>query len=479
MSFVAKHELRSKDQAKRADDVLKRIAADKIEVVRLSIADQHGVLRGKAVTAAEMPGAMENGWSFSTTLLLKDTSHRTVYPVFSAGGGFGMKEMEGAADLVMVPDPSTFRVLPWAPHSGWMLCDLYFPDGRKMPLSTRQLYRDLLDRLGDAGYDYVAGLEVEFHIFKLDDPSLKPTDTGQPGQPGNPPAVSLLTQGYQYLTELRYDQLDPVFEILRRDLAALDLPLRSLEVEFGPSQVELTFPAGTGMAPADNMILFRSAAKQICRRYGYLASFMCRPRLPNVMSSGWHLHQSLRDRKTGKNAFTDETALLSPVGRHYLAGLLEHAAAAASFTTPTVNGYKRYRPYSLAPDRAIWGSDNRGTMLRVIGAPGDTITHIENRAGEPAANPYLYMGSQIASGLDGIGRGLEPPQAANNPYETEATMLPRHLGEALEALRGNDCLRDGFGAAFVDCYRQIKEAELARYLLDVSDWEQREYFDLF
>jgi glutamine synthetase len=479
MSFVEKYGLRTADQAKRAAEVLKRIAGDKIEVVRLSIADQHGVLRGKTVAAAEAPGAMANGWSFSTTLLLKDTSHRTVYPVFSAGGGFGVPEMEGGADLVMVPDPATFRVLPWAPHTGWMLCDLYFPDGRPMPLSTRQLYRALLERLGDAGYDYFAGLEVEFHVFKLDDPSLRPGDTGQPGQPGNPPQVSLLTQGYQYLTELRYDQLDPVFELLRSNLAAVDLPLRSLEVEFGPSQIELTFPAGIGMIPADNMILFRSATKQICRRYGYLASFMCRPRLPNVMSSGWHLHQSLRDRKTGRNAFTGETELLSGVGQHYLAGLLDHAAAAAAFTTPTINGYKRYRPYSLAPDRAIWGKDNRGTMLRVIGSPGDPATHIENRAGEPAANPYLYLGSQIVCGLDGIKRKLVPPPAADTPYETEAPMLPKHLGEALAALRGDDALRDGFGAAFVDCFRQIKETELARFQLDVSEWEQREYFDLF
>lgn len=478
MSFVEKHQLRSPDEAKRADEVLKRIA-DGIEVIRLSIPDQHGVLRGKTITAAEAPDAMANGWSFSTTLLLKDTSHRTVYPVFSAGGGFGVPEMEGGADLVMVPDPTTFRLLPWAPHSGWMLCDLYFPDGRPMPLATRQLYRTLVEQLGAVGYDFLAGLEVEFHIFKLDDPNLRPSDAGQPGQPGNPPTVSLLTQGYQYLTEVRYDQLDPVFELLRTNLAALELPLRTLEVEFGPSQVELTFPAASGMAPADNMILFRSATKQICRRYGYVASFMCRPRLPNLMSSGWHLHQSLRDRKSGRNAFTGEVDLLSLVGQHYLAGLLDHAAAAAAFTTPTINGYKRYRPYSLAPDRAIWGRDNRGTMLRVVGAPGDTITHIENRAGEPAANPYLYLGSQIVCGIDGIKRKLLPPPPADTPYETKAPMLPRHLGEALTALRGDDALRDGFGAAFVDCYRQIKEAELARFQLEITEWEQREYFDLF
>ena len=121
------------------------------------------------------------------------------------------------------------------------------------------------------------------------------------------------------------------------------------------------------------MILFRSAMKQIARRHGYLVSFMCRPGLPNMFSSGWHLHQSLIEKKSGKNVFvsTDGKNALSPLGTHYLAGLLAHARAAAAFTTPTINGYKRYRAYSLAPDRAIWAADNRGVMIRVLGQPGD------------------------------------------------------------------------------------------------------------
>ena len=184
------------------------------------------------------------------------------------------------------------------------------------------------------------------------------------------------------------------------------------------------------------MMLFRSAVKQICRRQGYHASFMCRPKLPNVMSSGWHLHQSLRDKRTGANAFVPEDdALLSPLGRHYLAGLLAHARGAAVFTTPTINGYKRYRQYTLAPDRVIWGHDNRGVMLRVIGGAGDGATRIENRVGEPSANPYLYMASQIVCGLDGVEQKLEPGPSADRPYEMDAPLLPKSLEEALIALR--------------------------------------------
>jgi glutamine synthetase len=235
------------------------------------------------------------------------------------------------------------------------------------------------------------------------------------------------------------------------------------------------------------MVLFRAAVKQIARRHGYLASFMCRPALPNVMSSGWHLHQSLVERKSTRNAFAfDHPDTLSTVGKYYLGGLLAHARAAAAFTTPTINGYKRYRAYSLAPDRAIWARDNRGVMVRVIGQPGSPATRLENRVGEPAANPYLYVASQIYSGLDGIARRLDPGPSADTPYEAHAVLLPKNLNEALTALRSDESLRTGFGADFVDYYIHIKAAEFERFQkeagderADVTPWEQKEYLDLF
>jgi glutamine synthetase len=417
---------------------------------------------------------MERGVTVTSTLLLKDTSHRTAFPAFTPGGGLGMAEMQGAADILMIPDESTFKVLPWAPDTGWFLCDLQFPDGRPVPFSTRGHLRKALDRLESVGYEFVAGLEVEFHVFKILDPRLQPADAGQPG---NPPEVELLTTGYQLLTEHKYDQLDAVIQLLRDGLAALDLPLRSFEIEFGPSQLEFTLAPRAGMAAADAMVLLRSAVKQIARRHGYHATFMCRPKLPNVMSSGWHLHQSLT--RNGLNAFVSDKEDLSDTGKHYLAGLLAHARAATAFATPTINGYKRYRPYSLAPDRVIWGKENRGAMLRVVGGPRDPDTRIENRIGEPAANPYLYFASQIYCGLDGVERRLPMARSADTPYEAKADFLPHTLEEALQHLKANKALRDGFGGTFIDYYCRIKEAEIARFNLEVSDWEHREYFDLF
>lgn len=456
---------------------LTEIERRRLQAVRFSFADQHGVLRGKTLAASEVRNALERGVTVTSTLLLKDTSHRTVFPAFTPGGGVGMPEMQGAADVLMFADPATFRVLPWAPDTGWFLCDLHFQDGRPVPYNSRGILKRALERLAAAGYEYFAGLEIEFHVFRIADPRLRPEDAGQPG---TPPEVSLLTTGYQYLTENRYDQIDPVMEILRRELAGLDLPLRSFEVEFGPSQMEITLGALPGIGSADAMVLFRSAAKQILRRHGYHATFMCRPKLPNVMSSGWHLHQSLR-KPGGANAFIPEKAGedLSPLGRQWLAGLLAHARGASALATPTLNGYKRYRPYSLAPDRIVWGKENRGALLRVVGGAGDPGTRVENRIGEPAANPYLYFASQIFAGLDGVNRKLEPPPAEGTPYEAKAEPLPHTLAEALAALREDKCLVEGLGQQFVDYYCRIKEAEIARFNLEVSDWEHREYFELF
>jgi glutamine synthetase len=229
------------------------------------------------------------------------------------------------------------------------------------------------------------------------------------------------------------------------------------------------------------MVLFRSAVKQIAHRHGYHATFMCRPKLPNLFASGWHLHQSIVSRATGENLFMakDGSEPLSTFGRAWLAGLLDHARASTVFTTPTINGYKRYRSYSLAPDRAIWGRDNRGVMIRVLGAAGDAATRLENRIGEPAANPYLYMASQILSGLDGVDRKLDPGPSADTPYETKAPLLPKSLRDAVSALKDDPFFREKLGAEFVDYYTHIKNAEIDRFLSEVTDWEQREYFEVF
>ena len=468
-SFAARHGLWAEDQHRAAEEVAGRIARDGLDVVRLAFADAHGVLRGKTLVAAEAVRLLADGANVTTTLLMKDLSGKTAFPVFDGGSAFADPALRGAADMVMLPDPATFRVLPWAPHSGWLLCDLFLPDGRSMPFSSRALLVAQVARLAERGHRFTAGIEVECHVVAR---------AGAPGPGGQPAPPTLLNPGYQYLTELRYDALDPVMETLRRTLQALGLPLRTLEVEFGPSQVELTFGPAEGVLPADQLILVRSAVKQVCARNGLHASFMSRPRLPGVVSSGWHLHQSVTDA-AGSNLFADPAGTpLSPLGMAWLGGLLAHAAGSCAFTTPTVNGYRRYRPYTNAPTRVCWGTDNRGGMMRVLSRPGDAASRIENRAGEPGANPYLAMAAQIAAGLDGLDRGLDPGPPSAAPYGDAALPLPRSLDAALAALDADACLRDALGPAFVDYFIRLKEAEIERFLLEVTEWEQAEYFEM-
>lgn len=476
--FAERHGLWNDDKAEAAADVERRVEALGLNLIRLSFPDQHGILRGKTLVASELPSAMRNGCGMVTSILAKDTSHKTVFPVFSEGGGFGMDEMTGVGDFLMLPDPTTFRVLPWAEKTGWLMCDAYFPNGKPVPFSTREIMRSALGDLAEAGYDYMSGLEVEFYLFRMADPML---GLEHGGQPPTPPQVELLAHGFQYLTELRYDEYDPYLEPIRRQLIEVGLPLRSMEMEFGPGQLEFTFGPGVGLDPPDQMIMFRNAMKQICRRQGLHVTFMCRPQIPNTFSSGWHLHQSLIDRKTGENAFVPgrDDEILSPVGRQFVAGILEHARAACVFTTPTTVGYDRFQPNSLAPNRAAWSHDNRGAMLRISGGLGDASTNIENRIGDPAANPYLYMTSQILAGLDAIKRQAEPPPPTDLPYEADAPMLPTSLEEALAALDEDPFYRAQMGDAFIDYIKTLKMSEVTRAAEGPEDWAQREYFELF
>ena len=464
------------------------ISGQGLELVRFAWCDQHGVLRGKTLVASAVERALREGVGLVSTLLLKDTSDRTAFKVFEPGGTASLPGFGFANNLLLIADPASFRQLPWTPATGWLQAQPWFEDGAPVELDTRRVLQRALARLAEAGFTLKCGLEVEFHIYKLQDaqPALDPM---QSAWPGPAPAVSLVHPGYNLLAEGWYDLAEEPMRIVQHTAQALGLPLLSLEVELGPSQVEAVFEATDALTAADNMVLFRNAVKMALRRAGYHASFMCRPPFPHIMSSGWHLHQSLCDAKTGRNAFlrdapqpgTDASHAahtLSALGEHYLAGLLRHARGMAVFCTPTVNGFGRFRPNALAPQSVLWGRDNRGAMLRVIGGCGDAATRIENRIGEPAANPYLYFASQVHAGLDGIERRLEAPRATDAPYAGQAEALPTSLADALATLKEDTTLCEAFGRDFVDYYVRIKQSEQQRFAAaeDPDEFQRREYF---
>ena len=465
------------------------IEAHGIDLVRFAWCDLHGMLRGKTLVASAVAGAMQDGVGMVSTLLLKDTSDRTAYPVFEAGGAH-LPGFEFGSNVMLLADPTSFQRLPWLDKTGWLLCQSWLADGKPVAFDTRRVLQQALARLAAAGYGLKVGLEIEFHIYKI-------TDNGRPGQldpnhaawPGPPPDVTMIHPGYHLLSEQWTDMADEPLRIVQRTAQSLGLPLLSLEIEFGPSQVEAVFDATDALLAADNMVLFRSAVKQALRRAGYHATFMCRPPFPCIMASGWHLHQSLVDLATGSNAFmrasaapgtttSDAQHTLSGTGEHWLAGLLAHAPGMTALCTPTLNGYDRFQPNALAPQAIVWGLGNRGAMLRVVGQCGDKSTRIENRLGEPAANPYLYIASQIHAGLDGIQHALHAPPATDAPYASTATKLPPSLGEALQALRHDAVFIEGLGSGFVDYFSRVKQSEITRHAdaEDPADWQRREYF---
>ena len=460
----------------RAATLLKTVSESELETIRVLFADQHGVLRGKTIVASTFSSVFTSGIAVTSTLLLKDTAHKTVFPVWSNEAGVA-KGMKGASDVLLIPDPSTFRVLPWSPHSAWIFCNTHLKSGDPIPFAPRQILQNSIKKLASTGKALRVGLEVEFQVFEIVDPMLNHASATMPGQPIK---TRNLTQGFQFLTETKYGEIEDVMDDLRRNCQALALPIRSMEIEMGPSQLEFTFDPADALTHADNMMMLRTMVKEACARKGLHATFMCKPNLENAAANGWHLHQSIIDIETGQNLMLPTKGNeLNDVASGWIAGLLEHATESCLLTTPTINGYKRYTPHQLAPDRIQWGRDNRGAMIRALIASGDQASRIENRVADTTANPYYFFASQILSGMDGLARGLKAPEPVETPYDSKDKKLPDCLLIAIDSFNSSKFYREELGDEFVNYLSHIKRSEWNRYHLAVSEWEQAEYFGLY
>jgi glutamine synthetase len=492
-TFIERHGLWSDEQRRLAADIRRRVEAEKLRFVRLAWGDTHGYSRAKTLTIPAFLSALRGGYNIGVATTTLDSAGARVFSSFTRGGGMGLDEMTGSPNLTVVADPSTFRILPWAPGVGWILCDEYFNDGRPFHFAPRQLLRRALRKLADRNAASIIGAEVEWYLLRVAADHLSEDNIGAPGTRGRPIRTWPAEPGFHYHSESNMDLMQPVFDALADAYEALGLELRSIENEWGPGQVECTFAPLAALEAADAVFLFRTATRQVCRRLGYFATFMARPALKGCYSSGWHLHQSLVDLRSGANLFTPQKAdaVLSADGQSYLAGLLHYAVPGTVFASPTVNGYRRFRPNSLAPDRAGWAYDNRGAMIRALGGLGDAATRLENRVGEPSANPYLYILSQVVAGRAGLEAGMAPPPQDDAPYTAQRPMLPKSLPEALDAFEKEPLFRRELGDIFVDYFVALKRTEAARYQLaleasggagageDPTEWEQNEYFDFF
>ncbi|WFE54843.1 glutamine synthetase family protein [Micromonospora sp. WMMD1155] len=490
VDFIEEHGLFSEAQQEAADKLLSLL--DSIDLIRVVFGDPHGLVRSKTLTPAAFRTVMRNGMDMSPGPFVFDTGHAVAIDFFADGGGIGLPELTGAGDFVVVPDARTFRILQRGEtRVGWVIGDEYLRSGKPHPLSSRAVLRRLTDRLADSGLDFVVGLEVEWYLTRYT--SRDVDSVGGFGVQGSAPTVEAVNPGYQFNSDAYLDDLLPVIGPLARALEQAGLPLRTIEHESGPGQLEFTFSPMSGLAAADAILLLRGMTKQICADLGYHASFMALPALDGFDASGWHLHQSLFDVNAGGNIFAanEPDRLLSPLGEHYLAGLLAHAPAATALAVPTINGYRRLDDaFSLSPDRTSWAPENRGALIRVLGSAGAASTHLENRVGEPSANPYLYLAAQLAAGLDGIDRKLDPGEATQNPHDPMAGRLPTSLADALAALEADPLYHTVLGEHLLTAFLALKRSEIQRYgewvanhepvaSNQATEWEQREYFAHF
>jgi glutamine synthetase len=471
-----------------------RVREAGIEQLRVVWADLHGTLRSKALVldsdsggSAALPAALDDGVGLVSTLLLKDTADRTAFPVFQPGGLDGLDGFGPANNVLLLPDPASFQVLPWATRTGWLRAQPLGPDGSPVQADPRGVLQQALAQLAQAGYGLRCGLEVEFHIYRITDDRLAAGDAGWPAEP---PQVRLVHPGYHLLSDAWADLAEEPLAIVRRTALGLGLPLRSLEIELGPSQVEAVCAPTDALTAADHMVLLRNGVRQALRRAGYHASFVCKPPLPHAVASGWHLHQSLVQLQAGHEgsnamvrasatgAADDARQVLSDTGAHWLGGLLHHAPGMTALCAPTLPAYARYQGSVMAPQAVLWGRDNRGAALRVLGAPGDPATRIENRLGEPMANPYLMIAAQVLAGLDGLQRQLQPGPSTLDPYADGAVRLPGSLAQALDALAADTVLQRGLGPVMARVFDRVKRQECQRHAAaaDAAQWERCEYF---
>lgn len=477
--FVAEFGRWDGEQVAAAERV--EAALDGVDLVRLVFCDPHGLARSKTLTVPAFRAALRNGMDFSPGPFLFDTGHAVAVD-FLDQPGIGVEEIHGAGDFLVVPDPGTFQTLPGLePRTAWVLGDEFLRDGSRHPLSSRDVLRRVGARYAALDLTPVVGLEVEWYLTRRVAGPAGCAGNGF-GRQGGAPEVCAVNSGYQFNLDTLSDSVSAVTGPLAMLLLELGLPLRSMEHESGPGQLETTFEPLPALDAADAMLLFRTMAKQSCARRGHHASFMSLPRVDGFDPSGWHLHQSVVDG-AGANLFAagDGPAGASVAGLAYLGGLLARARDLCLLSVPTVNGYRRLGPaFPLAPSTAGWGVENRGSMVRVLGEAG--AAHLENRVGDPCANPYLAIAAQLHAGLEGLLNG--PAQLDGG----SPARLPQSLAEALEAFRAGpaDVL---LGAPLTAVLTRLKQSEVARFAAwcaaerpppdEVTEWEQREYFETY
>lgn len=441
-------------ESKGKEYVLKVAKEHGVKFIRFWFTDILGFLKSFAITFEELEQALDEGMGFDGSSI----------------EGFARID---ESDMVAMPDPATFQILPWRPKEhavARMFCDILEPDGSPHEGDPRWVLKKNLKGAKDLGYAFYVGPELEYYYFQSSEGSPQTLDQG----------------GYFDLTPL-----DAASDLRRETVLALEgvgIGVEYSHHEVGPSQHEIDLRYTDALTMADNTMTYRLVVKEIALKHEVYATFMPKP-LFGENGSGMHTHQSLF--KGDKNDFFDpnDRYHLSKVGKAYIAGLLKHAPEITLITNQWVNSYKRLVPGYEAPIYLTWAERNRADLVRVpVYKPGkEDATRVELRSPDPACNPYLTFALMLAAGLKGIEKNYELPEPVErNVYEmTEEERkelgigsLPASLFEAIELAEGSELVRKTLGEHIFTKLIENKKIEWQRYRAQVTNYELKEYLPI-
>jgi glutamine synthetase len=445
-------------------EIERLVAEHGVETVRIGTPDMDGVYRGKRVSAKQFLAGCEGrgfpqcdvifGWDIAEEIIARPLA------VGSADTGF--------ADVLLRPDLSTFRVVPWEPHTAAVVCDTYDEHGSIVPQSPRAALRRVVERAAALGYETKLAVELEVRLFRENQESLREKDfTGL--RPLNP--------GFNCYSISHASIDEDVVGSLRRHMDAYGIEVEGYNREHGEGMYEMNLRCAPALEAADRGMLFKSGSKELLAQAGVIPTFMAKY-VDTMDGCSGHIHASLW--REGASAFWDPACAnsMSGVMSAFVGGMIATLPELFALYAPNVNSYKRYVSGSWAPTAATWGVENRTAAVRAI-VSHDAAIRVENRVPGADINPYLGFAATLAGGLAGIELGIEPPPPyQGNVYENEGlTPLPRTLDEAIELLDRSEIAREYLGDAFVDHYVTMRRWECEKHRRAVTEWERRRYFE--
>ncbi|MEM8793391.1 MAG: glutamine synthetase family protein [Pseudomonadota bacterium] len=428
-----------------------------IEEVECICSDFAGIGRGKVMPASKFLGSAQ---TFMPTSLFFLTI---------TGGYPALDDLKGYdtdADLMLVPDLSTARAVPWAyDRSLQVIHDVCDREGKYVPFAPRSVLRRVINLYRDKGWQPVVAPELEFYLTRPN------TDPDYPLEPpiGRSGRAAQKAQAYSIAA---VDEYDSVIEHIYDYAVALGLDIDTIIQESGAAQLEINLLHGDPMDLADQVFLFKRLIREAAMRCGCYATFMAKP-MEEQPGSAMHVHQSVVEVETGRNIFSNADGSPSDAYHHFIGGLQAYFRAACCLAAPYVNSYRRLVPDMTAPINLDWGSDNRTTGFRApISSP--EARRIENRVIGADANPYLAIAATLACGYLGLIEQIKPRDEVTTDSYDRDRELPFGLLEAIEELRDCAPLRDVLGAEFSELFSAVKAHEYEEFMRVISPWE-REY----